>query len=82
MNHSSHPASYHPNHHNLKITALDSLNTLDTVVSRQTQTLHHSQERVMLLRMVRVLAAHRTAKTRLLKKVQDLNCRILWLLYQ
>ncbi len=32
---------------------------------RQTQILHHLQKRNVLLRMVRVLVAHRTAKTRL-----------------
>ncbi len=38
-----------------------------------TQISHHSQKRYALLRMVRVLAAHHTAKTRFLRKVQDLS---------
>ncbi len=38
--------------------------------------LPHSQERVALLRMGRVLAAHRAAKTRPLSKVQDLSLTI------
>ncbi len=38
--------------------------------------LHHSQQRVALLRMVRVLAAHDTAKTHLLRKVQNLKIQI------
>ncbi len=38
-----------------------------------TQILHHLQERVALLQMVRVLAAHRAAKTRSLRKVPSLH---------
>ncbi len=43
------------------------------ILRSYTQSLHHSQERCLLLRMVRVLAAHRAAKTRSLRKVQDLS---------
>ncbi len=42
-----------------------------------TQILHHLQERIAFLRMVRVLAAHRAAKTRSLRKVQNLSLIIL-----
>jgi hypothetical protein len=38
-----------------------------------TQILHHLQERDARLQMMRVLAAHRAAKTRSLRKVEDLS---------
>ncbi len=47
-----------------------------TAANGQSQILHHSQERDALLQMVRVLAAHRAAKTRSLRKVQDLSSSI------
>jgi hypothetical protein len=43
--------------------------------SALSQILHHWQKRIAILRMARVLAARCAAKTRLLKKVQDL-CKV------
>ncbi len=57
----------------LGVPPLHPVLSLVTIAILRSWILHHSQERCLLLRMVRVLAAHRAAKTRSLRKVQDLS---------